>query len=827
MQRHKLLKSLFIGLSALSLFAFAAITQAVNKESSSFKDVPDIHPHSEAIEFLKTANMIQGYETGKYLPEYTINRAEFLKIVVGAIEPNPSGSNCFKDVKDEWFAKYICTAKAKGIISGYADGTFKPSLNINIAEASKILTKAFSVQTKIDPKVWYKGYIEALEAKKAIPSSIDYLDKKVTRGEMAEIVWRLKANIADKPTKTFTALSSDVPKINSCGELQEKFAALQYKESQVMRAYEEALPTKAMEEEQAVPMAEAELGAGEALTSDYSTTNIQVEGVDEADVVKNDASYIYLVKGKTVRIIKMFPPSGMKEVSKLEIENENFYPFELFVDKNTMVVIGSTYGEKSRTVAYIFDIQDRANIVQKRVVKIEGTYLSSRKIENQLYLVTNEYPSYYWDFRILETDVEKLLPTYFDSRTGTESPLVGCGDIRFFPRYEELNYLIVAGIDLANDQQDISKEVYLGSGQIIYSSRKNLYVISAQYEYNEFIPYSIWEPPITREFTNVYQFALDEGKVQFKSHGTVPGHLLNQFSMDEYGDAFRLATTKGEVWSSTQPSSNNIYVLDKNDLAHVLGRIEDIAKGETIYSTRFIGNRLYMVTFKKIDPFFVIDLSDPKNPQILGKLKIPGYSDYLHPFDENHLIGFGKNAVTPQEIERGEDPGFAWYQGMKIGLFDVTDPSNPKELFHADIGDRGTDSEVLHNHKALLYDKKRNLFAFPVTVAEIKDKTNPEQYTGSEYGDFVFQGAYIYTLDLQNGFQLKGKVTHYDDQEVFKKAGYYWYDDELSIKRIVYSGDYLYTVSMGMIKSLFRDTVKEVGTVKLAPGEEPINPPLY
>ena len=146
---------------------------------------------------------------------------------------------------------------------------------------------------------------------------------------------------------------------------------------------------------------------------------------------------------------------------------------------------------------------------------------------------------------------------------------------------------------------------------------------------------------------------------------------------------------------------------------------------------------------------------------------------------------------------------------MKIALFDVTDPTNPTMMFKEMIGDRGTDSEVLSNHKALFYDKVRNLFAIPVTVKEIKDKTSADEYTGDKYGTTIFQGAYVYSLDLQNGFQLKGKITNYA-ADFFAKAGNeYWYEDDLSIKRIVYIKDYLYTVAKAMIKATKLDSMEE------------------
>lgn len=259
-------------------------------------------------------------------------------------------------------------------------------------------------------------------------------------------------------------------------------------------------------------------------------------------------------------------------------------------------------------------------------------------------------------------------------------------------------------------------------------------------------------------------------------------------------------------------SKNNIYVLDKK-LA-LTGKLEGIAPGEKIYSVRFMGDRAYMVTFKKVDPLFVIDLKEPKAPKILGALKIPGYSDYLHPYDENHVIGFGKDTIEAMDSTRN----FAWYQGMKIALFDVTDVTHPVEQFKEIIGDRGTDSELLQNHRALLFSREKNVLAFPVTVMTVKPEEKAKKQAANDfpaYGEFTFQGAYVYSLDLKNGFQLRKTITHLDP-DVALKAGYDWYNSNDNIQRILYIGDALYTVSPGKIKAFDLETLAPKGELDLA-----------
>lgn len=266
--------------------------------------------------------------------------------------------------------------------------------------------------------------------------------------------------------------------------------------------------------------------------------------------------------------------------------------------------------------------------------------------------------------------------------------------------------------------------------------------------------------------------------------------------MDEYDDTFRIATTK--------PDGNALYTLDQS--MQTIGRLEQLAPGERIYSARFLGGRAYLVTFKQVDPLFVIDVADPKRPTVLGALKIPGYSDYLHPYDETHLIGFGKE--TTQEGKGGA----VLTQGMKVSLFDVSDVAHPIEMFKTTIGDRGTESELLHDYKALLFSREKDLLAFPVAVRETAKQ--PDAQSPFAYGTLTFQGAYVYKLDLSTGFRLQGRITHLNEQNSLK-TGYDAYNPTYAVKRVLYVGDTLYTVSDGAVQANEIGTLQEQGRVEL------------
>jgi len=251
-------------------------------------------------------------------------------------------------------------------------------------------------------------------------------------------------------------------------------------------------------------------------------------------------------------------------------------------------------------------------------------------------------------------------------------------------------------------------------------------------------------------------------------------------------------------------SANNVYVLDGD--MNLVGSLENLAPGETIYSARFIADRAYLVTFVKIDPLFVIDLSDPRAPTVLGKLKIPGYSDYLHPYDETHIIGVGKEAIG------SEQGNFAWYQGLKLSLFDVSDVENPIEVAKLNIGDRGSDSYALHDHKAFLFDREKELLVIPVLLAEIDESDYPSGLPDWAYGEFVWQGAYVISLTPEDGFEVRGRISH--DSDDIEKSGYYYYSS-FSVKRSLYMDDTLYTVSDAQIKANSLSDLSEIKTVGL------------
>ncbi len=362
---------------------------------------------------------------------------------------------------------------------------------------------------------------------------------------------------------------------------------------------------------------------------------------------------------------------------------------------------------------------------------------------------------------------------------------------------------MILALNVQNDQEPIAQDNFmLGYASSIFVSLTNIYVAIPKYEQDG------------TQKTEVHKIHVDNSKITYEAAGKVPGYILNQFSMDEYNGYFRIATTEynyGVVYEDTKNGTvtvtkieeptivNNVYVL--NQSMATVGSLEGLAPGERIYSARFIGARCYLVTYVQVDPLFVIDLKNPEDPKVLGELVMPGYSNYLHPYDENILIGIGKNSTEVQ----GEWWG-AYYLGVKISLYDVSDVEHPRIIKDLMIGDRGTDSTALTDHKAFLFDKELNLLAIPILLAEIDESKYPDGVPSTAYGEYVWQGLYVMDITA-NDLTLRGTITHIDNLQ----DGYILW--EYQIERSLYIENMLYTISNMKIKISDLTTLKTVNEI--------------
>jgi inhibitor of cysteine peptidase len=539
---------------------------------------------------------------------------------------------------------------------------------------------------------------------------------------------------------------------------------------------------------------------------DYSATNIQVAGVDEADIVKTDGDHIYVVSGNKTVIVKAYPPEQAEVLSEIEVtgtiagifvngdrlvlfgQETPYYPYYY----DDVIRLSGPTGEISmsympyygapKTFVKVYDISDRENPQLQRELSADGQYLSSRMIGDYAYVVISE--SVYGEDNRVE------LPRVYSGADGkgTEIPAT---DIYYSDVVD--NYYTYTTIMAVNTQDDGQEPTYetilLGASSNLYVSLNNIYLT---------VP--VWGGNVgDGEGTSIYRIQIDGDEMEYVASGEVPGIVLNQFSMDEYDGYFRVATT---TWN--EGNQNNVYVLNMS--LNVTGALIDLAQGETIRSARFMGGRCYLVTFKQVDPLFVIDLNDPYDPEVLGYLKVTGYSDYLHPYDETHIIGIGKETTDAGE--------FAWYQGVKISLFDVSDVDNPVEISKLEIGDRGSDSPVLWDHKAFLFDRSRNLLVMPINEAKVNQADYPGGVPSWAYGEPVYQGTYVFNVTLDQGIQLKGRITHIENPDQLEQ-GYYYYYSPFAVERSLYIGDVLYTISQAKIMMNDLETLDYINEVEL------------
>ena len=552
----------------------------------------------------------------------------------------------------------------------------------------------------------------------------------------------------------------------------------------------------------------------EETSTDYSTTNIQVENVDEADIVKTDGEYVYSLSNDTVYITYARNAADMAVVSKIEEPQSNMYPEDLIIQNNKLIVIS---GNNDKTIVRIYDLTDKSNPNKIKQFELSKKYYTSRFLNGNLYVISSGLIDEEDNLQYIE-DGENVNPD--------EPNAYKIKDI--YSRYQT----IIASYNLNEVDSKIKVQSYLINIENAYISENNMYLIDEEYSggsnptlanlYGIKGVFGLKDIEIESRTasSSIYKFNFkDDGTVEYQTKTTVKGTTIDQFSLDEKDGNLRVAlyTTDG----------SRVVVLD-NDLKQI-GESRYLAKGETMYSARFMGDRAYLVTYKTVDPLYSIDLSDPTYPKVLGELKIPGYSTYLQPYDENHIIGFGFQ--TSENVYRNSygrvTTTSTRITGMKMALFDVSDVSNPKVISEQVIGDSKTNSTILENHKALLFDKEKNLLAIPIKNytedLSMSDEDNISTAT-SRYTRYLRNRSYnkigyaVYNLDLETGFTFKGLITH--DVDETKNNDNYTYssfnnysNSYISDIRGLYIDNTLYTVSEREIKANNLDTLEQIKEV--------------
>jgi inhibitor of cysteine peptidase len=546
-------------------------------------------------------------------------------------------------------------------------------------------------------------------------------------------------------------------------------------------------------------------------TDSYTGTNIQEAGVDESDVVKTDGDYLYIAGNDTVAVVSAATP--MKIVSKITV-NGSIDSMYLYITENGKRLLALLYTPlnyegtpwldsgtddtistgiaywvpiKAKTGVAVYDITSTSAPEEIRTLEADGYLVSSRRVGNHLHVVQQFLPElpdpYSLEKEIKDMTLEELMPYYSDvtggSTGGMEKQLISPQNF-YHPSYDGGGSIVsIMTFDLDDPYLTFTSTGVVADASVIYASTEALYCTSSYWNYSGT---GSDEPA---EQTIIYKFDISGDQVTGQGYSGVDGRALNQFSLGEYEGVLRIATTTGWSWGTEAASKNHVYCLkSQNGKLGVIGRLEDIAQGEELYSARFIGPRGYLVTFVTIDPLFTLDLSDPYNPEMVGELKVPGYSTYIHPWGDDHLITIGKDAI--------EDEGFAWYQGVQLSIFDISDFANPKLVKSGVIGDRGTHSEALYNHKAFTFWESEGLMALPIDLYELQGA----QSTPYDYGELTFKGLYVYRIstEVEDVFKLLGKIS---TLSVLDEYGYYYND----WTRGIFIDDKIYAVTEEAVRS--------------------------
>lgn len=546
------------------------------------------------------------------------------------------------------------------------------------------------------------------------------------------------------------------------------------------------------------------------VATDYSKTNIQVWWVDESEIIKNDWKYIYFYNSKdsAIYIAEAFPAKNLKISKKINLP-KTFVSPELYLDWGKLTIVATKYSNSNfnyywfnrevKTIVVNYDISDLNNLKLEKYFQVDWSYSKSRKIGDYVYVLSESnfsfpYNNYYstrkWWLAVLDEekldkdfDAKKILPKKAElritSNKSEQNVKIKWKDLPYNISWEyaskcsDIEYVIpdketmkkfdftpsYATLSIINVKDSIvptkTKLLFWNVGET-YMSLDNLYITSNLYTtYNFKCPQiqCIKAPcpqldcmmPVFNNWQNtlIHKISINKDTAKYEKSTIIPGSPLNQYSMDEKDWNFRIVTTNFFPNKAT-----SVYVLDKN--LKTIWKLDWIGKDENFQSSRFIGDKLYLVTFKQIDPLFVIDLKDSTSPKILWELKIPWYSTYLHPYDDNHLIWLGYDTGT-----------WAWgwtvNNWLKVDLYDITDINNPKQQYSLTLWNQWSTSDALNNPRLFVWDSKnKNLFLPATLYTSWTDKSNPYRYSNA------FQWSIAIKIDAETWIKELARATHID-----------------------------------------------------------------
>jgi len=535
----------------------------------------------------------------------------------------------------------------------------------------------------------------------------------------------------------------------------------------------------------------------------YTTTNIQEPGVDESDKAVTDGRHLYIAGSGKVSVVDTTAQYDMDIISAVKVDG---LVDSLYLYNNILVILycpadsSWTYwdgdeinpglptwiSQDARTGIALIDTTDPANPVHIREFVTDGTLVSSRLTQGRLHVIQQFLPCLpelngYYDStledreeitdenanRLIGMTIDDLTPTYdiinSDGNLIERGLLVKPQDFYLPLEPNGGSIVTISSIDLKDTAIELQSTGIITDSHLIYASKDAMYVTSMSWDISTQVLVNGHESAVA---TMIYKFDITGERAVFKGKGYVPGRILDQFSLSEYEDILRIATftdTCNHVFSMSQSGSS----LD------ITGRLEVIAPDETIYSCRFVEDRGFISTSDETEPLIILDLSDPLSPKTAGHLMAPGYCDYIHPMDKDHIITIGKSVIVQE--------GIPWYQGIQISIFDISDLTDPIHTHEELIGDRGTNSEALGDHKAFCYNHDRGLLAIPVELYERDGDNTDIRYPGTN----TFNGLYVYRLDTYYGLSMLGRIS-------MEKSGW---------TRGVFINDYIYGITSNNVYS--------------------------
>lgn len=606
--------------------------------------------------------------------------------------------------------------------------------------------------------------------------------------------------------------------------------------------------------------------------ADFSGTNVQEAGIDEPDIVKTDGKRILVITGNN-QLIYVDTANGTP-VQRGMLKLDWGWNHQLFFHKDQALLLSQTHHypreakpdspdsgqgrDESRstrmplgtasTVLTAVDLSDPDHLAITRKLHIEGSLLTARRHEEIARVIVQSPPRLHFSAPssqegpdvtaaiarnqeiIRASTVDDWLPHItIETPRGSGSEhttrlAVDCDDVMHPPEYSGASALTVLAIDLEKDLEPHHSSAILATGNIVYASPNNLYVASNPWReiprpFEESDIPSLPSPEETPTlFTRLHQFNISQpDDTIYRASGKVSGRLLNQFALSEHENVLRVATTVDDFTrdSTQEPVSFVTSFKQKGDFLQQIGQVGGLGRGERIHSVRFLGDTGYVVTFRRTDPLYTIDLSDPTKPKVTGELKIEGYSAYLHPIDSDNLIGVGQDATLEGRTI-----------GTQVSLFDVSDPSQPRRTAKYTMG-KGTNSEIEYDHKAFLYWAASDMTVIPFTsyramprpmekpiiahteteepLEKLTPSSSPPEQTGDIPPFHLVAGAIALNVNPDTGISERATLLH--------PQGHYF----SGIRRSLVIGDVLYTVSDTGIMGNDLKELRQVSWVTFSP----------